>query len=234
MRSHRDGERRAEDQLEDLLEAYADARLMPKAPVLARMRARVLADAAAAAAARRVTFIQPARQPRAGLLRSNLPRRAFAMSMAAALTLSTGAAVMAAPPGSPFYNARLVIETVMLPSKVDDRLAALEDHLQDRLHEAEAAAAARDFSGLAAALTAYRSEMDASLGLAGDDAARLALLEAALAKHAHVLEDLATRLPEQSSIEHALEASQKAQATAKQKQNKPNGPPSDPGAGNRP
>jgi hypothetical protein len=38
------------DRLEDLLDAYAEARLMPRGPVLARIRANVLAEAAAASA----------------------------------------------------------------------------------------------------------------------------------------------------------------------------------------
>jgi len=65
--SYDDGDRAALDQLEDLLDAYADARLMPTGPVLARMRAAVLAEAATAAADRRRTEVDPE------------PKRRFAM-----------------------------------------------------------------------------------------------------------------------------------------------------------
>ena len=47
-------ERYANDRVEDLLDAYADARLEPAGPVLARIRANVMAHAAAAAATHRV------------------------------------------------------------------------------------------------------------------------------------------------------------------------------------
>ena len=129
-------ERYANDRVEDMLDAYANARLEPAGPVLARIRANVMAHAAAAAATSRVLdapTLAPARS-RFAWLQAPLPRRAMALGLAASLTLGTAAAVFAAPPGSPFYNARLVIETALMPSvaDIDARLAAYEEQLDAR------------------------------------------------------------------------------------------------------
>ncbi len=240
MTRHAELERAANDQVEDLLEAYAEARLTPTGPVLARIRSNVLAEAAAAAAARRLVAVDATPRPRFALFQGRVPRRAFALGMAATLTLGTTAAVIAAPPGSPFYNARLVIEAALLPTQIDARLAAYEQHLEARLKEAEAAAAAGDSAGLAAALAAYGADMAAVVAQVGDDnAAWLAHLEAVLAKHADVLEALAARLPEQASIDNAIENSQKTIEKIREKarhgnggppSDTPDGPPDNPGA----
>lgn len=249
-------ERYANDRVEDMLEAYAEQRLDPTGPVLARIRANVMAQAAASAAAHRVTLNTPTLTParsRFGWLQAPLPRRAMALGLAASLTLGTTAAVLAAPPGSTFYNARLVIETALLPSvaHLDARLAAYEEHLEQRLKEAEAAAVAGDATGLAAALSAYQADMALAVAEVGDDAERLAHLEAMLAKHTAVLEALETRVPEQASIDTAIVNSQKAVEKLKEKGahvgnsggsggnggnggngepfNDPNGPPDNPG-----
>lgn len=219
MMSTAEFERYANDHVEDLLDAYANARLNAPGPVLARIRANVLAQAAAAAAAER-TLSAPSLTPpphRFAWLQHQLPRRAFAVGMAATLTLGTAAAVVAAPPGSPFYNARLVIETALLPTQLDARLAAYEEHLEQRLGEAAAAAAAGNSNGLAAALAAYEADVAAALDAVGNDADRLAHLEAMLAKHTAVLEALEDRVPEQASIDKAIESSQKAVAKIKEK-----------------
>jgi chromosome segregation ATPase len=134
--------------------------------------------------------------------------------MAASLTLGTSAAVFAAPPGSPFYNARLAIETALLPAKVDERLAAREDHLEDRLREAEAAAASGDIVALEAALVAFQAELDAAVATSDEDLARLAHLQAAIEKHVAKLQELAARLPTEvargNALEHAIDAGRKA------------------------
>jgi hypothetical protein len=236
-------ERLANDRVEDMLEAYAQSRLDPTGPVLARIRANVMAQATASAAANRVLdtpTLTPAK-PRFAWLQAPLPRRAFALGLAATLTLGTTAAVLAAPPGSPFYNARLVIETVLLPAELDARLAAYEVHLERRLGEAEVAAAAGDSNALAAALAAYEADVNAALGAAGDDAELLAHLEAMLAKHATVLVALEARLPAQASVDKAITNSQKAIQKIKDKaanggnggnggppSNVPGGPPDNP------
>jgi hypothetical protein len=215
--SYDDRDSMALDRLEDLLDAYAEARLVPTRPVLARIRSAVLAEAAAAAARRRAdalhtTSLEAAPPSRFAFAFPQLrvPRRAFALGMAATLTLGTSAAVLAAPPGSPFYNARLVIESALLPTQIDARLAAYEQHLEQRLNDAEAAAARGDAAALGAALAAYQADVAAIVAQSGFSAAQLAHLEEVLAKHTAVLEELALTLPEQASIDHAIEASQKA------------------------
>lgn len=206
------------DQIEDLLDAYADARFAPSGPVLARMRAHVLAQATelAAAGARRQSQRKPARWSMATL---HVQRRAAALGMAATFSIATTAAVLAAPPGSPFFNARLAIETAFLPNQADARLVSHEQHLQAWVAEAEAAAERGDAVALDAALAAYDAELDASVADLGDDPDRLAHLEATLGKHVAVLTALAVRLPEQAAIEHALDMSQKAAAKLKDKSN---------------
>jgi len=236
-------ERLANDRVEDMLEDYAQSRLDPTGPVLARIRANVMAQAAAANRELETPTLTPAK-PRFAWLQAPLPRRAFALGLAASLTLGTTAAVLAAPPGSPFYNARLVIETVLLPSDSDARLAAYEGHLEQRLAEAEAAAAAGDNDALAAALAAYEADVISALGTAGDDAELLAHLEAMLAKHTTVLVALEARLPAQASVDKAIANSQKAIQKIKDKaaggggnggppsntpDGPPNGPPDNPG-----
>jgi len=213
-----DNDRGALDRLEDLLDAYADARLMPRGPVLSRIRANVLAQAVAAAtstaATTRLQFAEPPR-PHRWSFSSPFTRRAFAFGFAAMLTIGTSAAVLAAPPGSPFYNARVYIETLALPSQVDARLDGHERLLLERITEAETAATNDDPVALAAALAAYQAEVNAASADVGDDAARLAHLEDMLAKHTAVLTALAAELPEQSSIDHAIVESSKAIAKLK-------------------
>lgn len=206
-------ERHANDRVEELLEAYAETRLAPSGDVLARIRANVMAQMAPPGAAHRVLLETPTLAParsRFAWLQSGLPRRAFALGLAASLTLGTTAAVLAAPPGSPFYNARLVIEAVLLPAQLDARLAAYGDHLEDRLREAAVAAATGDGNALAAALAAYEADVAAALAAVGSDPELLAHLEAMLAKHTAVLEALEDRVPEQASVDHAIASSQKA------------------------
>ncbi|HXG25900.1 MAG TPA: DUF5667 domain-containing protein, partial [Candidatus Binatia bacterium] len=172
------------------------------------------------------------REPLSWLPRLRLPRAVFAAGFAAVLTVATGAAVLAAPPGSPFFNARLAIEQALLPpvGDLDARLAAHQELLEDRLAEAQAAAARGDTAGLTAALAAYDAEVAQAVNELGTDADGLAHLEAMLAKHVVVLTDLEAKVPSQASVERALENSQKAIEKIKEK--KGGGKPADPG--NRP
>lgn len=219
------------DEIEELLRAYADARLSPTRPVLARMRAQMLREAAAsaatAAAQRRLTESSATRPPRWSLPSGRLPRRIVAFGMAATLTLGTSAAVLAAPPGSPFYNARVAIEAALLPSQVDERLASRERRLDQRLAEAAAAAERGDLASLEAALAAYGAEVDAVVAESGTDVARLAHLDSVLARHTAVLQALAERLPAQSAIERAIDASNKAASKLKEKGGPGGGRPSE-------
>jgi len=229
MTGYYDQNLRALDQIEDLLEAYADARLAPTGPVMARMRTAMLARAATNAATQRRLAAMAPPSSRFALPSVHVPRRAFALGMAAALTLGTSAAVFAAPPGSPFFNARVALESAFLPSQSDARLASREQHLDEWLAEAETAAASGNYVALDAALTAYRDEVDAAVD-EGQDLDRLAHLEATLAKHVAVLEMLEGKLPAQASIEKAVLSSQKAVERVKEKAREKasqGGPPTD-------
>ena len=204
----------ANDRLKDLLDAYRETRLAPSGAVLARIRANVLVEAASASAmmavANRPRLVEAGAKPARWSLAPRFSRAVFGLGFAAALMVGTTAAVMAAPPGSAFYNARVFLETLALPTQADARLARHEELIQERLDEAEAAAARGDTVALAAALAAYQAEVDAATADIGTDQTRLAHLEEELAKHTAVLTALAARLPEQSSIEHAIDASSKA------------------------
>ena len=80
MTEPRDRHLAALDQVEDLLEAYAEARLAPAGPVLSRMRAHVLAQAAAAAAVQRLP-VPDAKHPSVlARLEPWAPRRAVALA----------------------------------------------------------------------------------------------------------------------------------------------------------
>lgn len=231
MTDYFDRDLAALDEIEDILSAYADARLSPSGPVLARIRAQVLREASLRNAITAAGERQASRdvlRSRWALPRVAFPRRAFALGLAAAMTLGTTAAVLAAPPGSPFYNARVAIEVAFLPGQIDQRLASHESHLEERLAEAEVAAARGDLVALAAALEAYQDEVGASVADVGDDADRLAHLEAELAKHTAVLEALGAKLPDQAAIEHAIETSQKATTKLKDKSDHVAGKPSPP------
>jgi hypothetical protein len=213
------------DEVEDILDAYAEARLSPSGPLLSRMRAAVLAEASATGVAQATgTAAAAARpaprrwhrfaHPRLDGARWEVPRLAATLGFAVALGLGTSTAVTAAPPGSPFYNARVALESLLLPTQIDERLAAHEQHLDARLAEAEAAAARGDLVGLDAALAAYRMEVDVAIAEAGQDFDRLSKLQAVLEKHVATLSALAERLPtaaaRDNAIEHALQVSQKA------------------------
>ena len=241
------------DAVEDLLDAYADARLSPNRPVLARMRAAVMAEAQSAAALRAAeerqvaaaaTVLDTAPRRRFGLPRltlASLARPAFALGFAGLLAISTGTAITAASPGSPLYMARVGLEQVFLPAQIDARFASHEQHLAERLAEAEAAAASGDAVALEAALAAYHDEVDQTLADIGDDYGRLEHFQAVLESHVAKLTALSLSLPTEvargNAEEHAVQASEnavtKATDTVAKVQDKKahshNKPPSPPG-----
>lgn len=213
MTDYTDRELLALDHIEDLLQAYADARLAPAKPVLARMRAAVMGQAVisgAVAAEQHRLDAARATGRRWALPGFQLPRRAVAFGLAASLTVGTTAAVFAAPPGSPFYGARITIENALVPNNPDARLASHEARLTELLADAQVAADSGDAVALDAALAAYQDEVDAAIADLGDALGRLAHLEDELGKHVAVLQGLVATLPTQAAIEHAIDASQKA------------------------
>lgn len=253
MSAYRHPELVAMDEVEDILEAYADGRLAPRSAILARIRAAVMTEAAAYAAVkaaeRRQAAVVPVAAPARGrfafprMTLANLASPAFALGFAFLLALGIGSAVTAAPPGSPFYNARVALEDAFLPTQVDARLASHEQHLAARLAEAEAAAARGDAAGLSAALAAYRAEIDLTLADVGTDYGRLAHFQAVLEQHMAMLTALSLRLPtevaREHAVEHAIRASEKVVTKVKVKQqaaeNRPTTPPrQDPEVPDRP
>ena len=214
------------DEVEDILEAYADARLTPRRPVLARIRAAVVAEAASAGAARAAQERQAAaavaiesEAPRRrfafpSLRRATFARPAFALGFAGLLAITTGTAITSASPGSPLYMARVALEDMFLPVQIDARFASHEQHLDEYLAQAETAAAQDDPVGLEAALAAYQDEVDQTLADIGDDYARLERFEAVLESHAAKLSALSLRLPTEvargNAEQHALQASERA------------------------
>jgi uncharacterized protein DUF5667 len=211
----------ANDEVEDLLEHYADARLVPPPRVLARIRRDVMAHALVALAAEPVAAARPQRRRLLALVswpRIPVPAPVFALGFSILLAAATGTAVVAAPPGSAFYNTRLVLETAFMPPVTDSdaRLAAYEEQFASRIAEAQAAAARGDQAALNAALAAYQNEITnavAELG-SGADLDRLSRLEAVLGKHIANLQQLATKLPTQvardNAVTHAVAASERA------------------------
>ena len=236
MSAYDDNDLNAIDRLEDLLDAYCDARLAPRSAVLARIRANVIREAALAsattAATHRLRLVEPAPRRRWSIA-PRFGRVAFTFGFAAILTLGTSAAVLAAPPGSPFYNARVFLETALLPAQIDDRLAGHEKLLEERLAEAEVAARQGDTVALEAALVAFQSEVDAAAKDAGTNVTLLAHLEDVLSKHTATLTALAAQLPAQASIENAILASSKAIAALQEKVHPthPTHPGTGPGSG---
>lgn len=209
MTDYTDRELLALDHIEDLLRAYADARLAPTTRGLARMRVAVVAQAAMAAEQRRLDTDRAVGR-RWALTGFQLPRRAMAFGLAASLAVGTTAAVFAAPPGSPFYGARIAIENALVPDNSDARLAAHENRLTQLLADAQAAARGGDAAALDAALAAYQDEVDAAVADLGGAPERLTRFEAELGKHVADLTALEASLPAQAAIEHALATSQKA------------------------
>jgi hypothetical protein len=240
------------EEIEELLDAYAEARLTPRSPVLARIRTNVMTQAASYAAVRaaerRQVEAAPAlveASPRGRfafprLTLASFARPAFALGFAFLLALGTGTAVTAAPPGSPFYNTRVALEALFLPTQIDARFASHEQHLDERLAEAEAAAARGDAEALAAALAAYQAEIDQTFADIGDDYGRLAHFQAVLEKHVAKLTALSLRLPTEvardnaaehaeEAVAHAIEKSKATATKVKDKKadasNKPSSPP---------
>ena len=137
---------RPEDaELERTLERQLASALEPETLRLARVRAAVLISYGAT--------VEPVRRPPT---RSWL--RGWTVAAAFATLLVGGAGVVAADggPGQPFYEIRLAIGTLLLPSEAAARDRGLAGELDDRLTEARTASRKGDAAAMRAALDAYR------------------------------------------------------------------------------
>jgi hypothetical protein len=247
------------DQVEDILEAYAAARLTPRRPVLARIRAAVVSEAASMAATRAVeqrdavagAAALRAAGPRARfslprLTLASFARPAFALGFAGLLAITSGTAIATASPDSPLFMARVALQDMFLPVEIDARFASHEQYLNEYLAEAEDAAARGDDVGFEAALAAYQDEVDQTLSDIGNDYGRLAHFQAVLESHVAKLTALSLSLPTEvargNAEEHAVQASENAVTKAanavtrvkEQKAHADNKPPSPPGQQNGP
>jgi len=193
------------DELAQRLEAYASARLSPKRAVSARIRVAVIEEARMRAL--ETSIGSAPHRHRSG------PRRLTALLLAAGLVLGSAVAVAAGSgPGGPLYEARIWLESAVLPANADARALERVRHIEERLLDAERAAASGDPGALAAAIRAYREAVAEAMAEVGTDADRLARLEEALGHHVAVLEALSGKLPDAADdgIDRAIEASQKA------------------------
>jgi len=139
-------------------------------------------------------------------------RRGVAVLLAAGLVLGGAVAVSAAAPDSPLYDARIALENLTLPAAASARAEARVAALQERIKEASGAASGSNAKAVAAALKAYRASVKDALNEAGEDAAALERLRAALGAHVEALQtiDAANVGEAQSAIDNALEESQNA------------------------
>jgi hypothetical protein len=192
------------EELARRLEAYASVRLAPNRAAVQRVRAAVIEEARMRTLEKAIGGT-PHRHRRG-------PSRVVALLLAAALTLAGAVGVAAAAnAGGPLYGVRIWVETAMLPADADGRALERIRQIEEPLLDAERAIGAGDRNAIAAAVQAYREAVANALAEVGDDADRLARLQAALGNHVTVLQALAGRLPDaaQTGINNALDASQK-------------------------
>lgn len=205
--------KRQDDELARRLDAYARERLSPDAPVTIRLRTAVMREAhrraSLAAGGQPVPALPAVAAARPARRRGRMLPALLAAALA--LLVLTGGA-LAGRPGGPLYEARLAIEELFLPPGGDARAAADLGRLDDRLDELVTAASSGDPNAVAAALAAYRELVEETAAASGASDARDAALEAALAHHLAVLNDLLSKVPEQarSGIEQAIVRSDKA------------------------
>ena len=220
------------------LDAFAQLRLAPDAAAMARIRSSLVAEATRAAdvrAAQALVAPTPAPPAIARARRFGLPRRRMSRTvgalLAATLTLGLVAGtVAAARAGGALYEARLWIETVLLPSDPGQRADAQVARLDERLSEVRAAMAGGDAGAMTAALDAYAailSELE-SQGMSNEAVADQVIDD--VERHQAVLKALVGRVPAQAqdALRHALERSSSA---ADHLDDRGAGGPGNPGAG---
>lgn len=255
-------EHRQDDELTDRtllarLEAYAEVELGPDPAGLARIRARLLAEAARSAADRtRPVPVWARLLGRAGTgaggtgagARPAFVRRPGLALVAASLAviLLAGVAAAGSAPGGPLYGARLWLETATLPADPAARTDAELARLEERIGEATMAAQSGNGAAIAAALEAYRATVDSTVVAADGDLTRQQRLEIALEQHRVVLETLVTELSGKGNgkgkaseaIQRALDKSaqtiERIMTKTPQEMGGRHGPGSDPGQPSRP
>ena len=205
--------------LERMLARYARVRLDPSPAETRRARAAVMEEAwrrrfelAAAAAvvpsaAQAPLADRPRRLPFA---RWGLRRLSGALSAAVLAGLLIGTSAFATSrAGGPFYETRLALEELTLPSDAASRVEAEIAMAQTRLAEIVEASSRDDQQALSAALAAYEHTIGILGATTGGPATRA---EEAVASHRAVLERVAGMVPEQArgGLDHALLASDTA------------------------
>lgn len=170
----------AGEELERELRAYASARLSPDRLASHRMRTAVMEQARTAMP---IGGQAPHRLDVLSALRVGARRLGF-VALVAALAIATGtAAGAAAMPGGPLYQAKIWIETALLPAGGEARTNAQEALLNERLNEVSGAIGAGDNGAADAASNAYDQEVSQALAQATQDRADLLQLRATVVRH---------------------------------------------------
>ncbi|HYM82755.1 MAG TPA: hypothetical protein VEY67_01215, partial [Candidatus Dormibacteraeota bacterium] len=226
-----------ERELARRLEAYAQARLRPDPVAMARMRSALVARARVEGAAPvdRAASGASGAVPHGGVTpfrRRRVSRFATALLAAAALVAIVVGSAAASQAGAPLYGARLWVETITLPTSPDARADAQLARLDARISELRAALAAHDDGAASAALDAYRSILDDTMGDALDSGPSLERIETAISKHLDVLRGLLATAPAQArdGLERAIERSDNGlqrlhERSAGEPGNRPSSPP---------
>ena len=201
--------------LERMLARYARVRLDTSPAETRRARAAVMEEAwrrrfELAAAAAADPSLSPApvatRPRRLPFAAWGLRRLSGALSAAVLAGLLIGTTAFATSrAGGPFYETRLALEELTLPSDAASRVEAEIAMAQTRLAEIVEASSRGDQRALSAALAAYEHTIGILGATTGGPAPRA--MEA-VASHQAVLERVAGLVPEQarSGLEHALAA----------------------------
>lgn len=206
-------EPQAGEPLERMLARYARVRLDPSPAETRRARAAVMEEAwrrrfelAAEADPSVSSAPVAARTRRFPFAGWGLRRLSGALSVAALAGLLVGTTAFATSrAGGPFYEARLALEELTLPSDAASRVEAGIAVAQTRLAEIVEASSRDDQEALSAALAAYEHAIGILGATTGETAPRA--MEA-VASHLAVLDRVASRVPEQArrGLDHALAA----------------------------